>query len=404
MRTKPDWTLILLSAFVEYCLIYIFLVPFDSTENQWTFAVPLSILTATTLAVYLLIRSVIKKDIFVLYFIVAVGVFFLGLALGLSLFLSFISSVLLFWRMMDALNGLTYKRLWIILIVSASASIFFAFTFGMVRPGFKDPFLFLVVLLIQAAAAYILYLLQNVKSFKAGTHLTVFLITVFGGIGVMAALLRYVGPYIAAAVRYVLLGASMALFYIIGLIFALFSALIGDTSKFKQIEKSLTGKTNKKGLEYSNQYYNPHQWDWLGIVLLIVVAIAVFYILRRRWMARKKLKPGFRQTVVAKHSAVEKGSNSFLKRRYKAPKNPVRQLLFQLQMKLRKSNDGRSGSETVEEWLERLPTGPEDKSVITNAYQKVRYGNQPISQSEVNTYNQAIKDLIKKIKEKRADE
>ncbi|MGV3487925.1 MAG: hypothetical protein ACO1OC_04990 [Tuberibacillus sp.] len=78
------------------------------------------------------------------------------------------------------------------------------------------------------------------------------------------------------------------------------------------------------------------------------------------------------------------------KRKLRAPKDPVRQELYQLEKRLNKTPYARMTNDTVNTWLKRLPGSDMEKSIISSIYEKVRYGYKHITSHEWESYRLSL--------------
>jgi hypothetical protein len=88
----------------------------------------------------------------------------------------------------------------------------------------------------------------------------------------------------------------------------------------------------------------------------------------------------------------------------KAPVNKTRKLFFNFEKKLMKTVMARTPAKTIEEWFGQLQGADEHKEIVMRLYQKVRYGNEELSDAEFAQYKQSFKQLQKeKYEKKKAD-
>ncbi|WP_237458668.1 hypothetical protein [Pontibacillus yanchengensis] len=71
------------------------------------------------------------------------------------------------------------------------------------------------------------------------------------------------------------------------------------------------------------------------------------------------------------------------------PNEPVRQLFFDFEAFAHKKGFGRKQSETIEDWFERLDAPYADGAL----YQKVRYGEETLTENEVKTFKEDLSSL-----------
>ncbi|OZM57567.1 hypothetical protein CIB95_04130 [Lottiidibacillus patelloidae] len=79
----------------------------------------------------------------------------------------------------------------------------------------------------------------------------------------------------------------------------------------------------------------------------------------------------------------------------KPPVNKTRRLFFNFEKKLMQTVMARTPSKTIEEWFGHLEGADEHKAIVMRLYQKVRYGNEDLSDAEFAQYKQSFKQLQK---------
>lgn len=81
-------------------------------------------------------------------------------------------------------------------------------------------------------------------------------------------------------------------------------------------------------------------------------------------------------------------------RAQKRTMHPARKMVYQFEKKLAKREFGRRPYETIEEWLRRI-----QMDVDIYVYQKVRYGEQDVTQKELESLENDIKEMERKLEE-----
>ncbi|WP_404408849.1 hypothetical protein [Jeotgalibacillus malaysiensis] len=78
------------------------------------------------------------------------------------------------------------------------------------------------------------------------------------------------------------------------------------------------------------------------------------------------------------------------------PNHVIRKEMLKLEKKAQKKNAGRLKSETVREWFTRLNL--QQAEVFAGIYEKIRYADEELTESEYKSFEQFVKDFEKRIK------
>lgn len=390
IKSKPIDLLICL--LIESLLVFMVLVPFSGGSNPWLFIKPFSVLLAIAVVLFLIFQYIFKWDNFVLYFLIAVVVFGVGIVLGLSIIFSMITAMFLLWRVTDALNGNTLSHLWMIYVVIVGVTFLYIILVGLLDSGFPHLSRYIIFFFTETFLTVLSHFFQVQRLGKFGTKMSASYSMTFGGIIVIALIFAGVGPYISKALRFILEWLGIIIFFVVQALLSFFH----KNSDLDKIWKNITkgrDETHKQTdqLAHLSKYHTPESFTIIGIIVAIIVGLIVFFYLKKKWH-----RDGHRKRRLNLHQQAFTGemNNSIVyggkKRKVKPPKDPVRLALFQLQKKLFKQTEGRIGFETLGEWLGRLPGTDQQASIIRTIYEKVRYGKKTIQPEELKAYQQAV--------------
>jgi hypothetical protein len=406
IKLKP--TDILVSILMESLLIYLSLVPFGGGDNPWLFAKPFAIMLAASLVLFAVFQLLMKWDSFTLNFIASLAVFALGLALGLTIIISFLTAMFLLWRLTDALNGNTLNHLWIVYMVTLCLSFLYIIFLGVLNMDFPHRSWFIILFFIQTFLTVLLHFLQVAKNGQFGKKMSTSYTLTFGGIILIALLFAGIGPFVSKILGFVIAWIGLAVFYVVQFFWRLIMAISSRNfeSIFKEMKKAndqQADKTHK--LAEASIYHQMNHNTIIGVIFVIIVGLIVFFYLRKKWHRdgnRKVSKDIHRQAFNGEMKrSIGWGGK---KAKIKAPKDRVRLEIFQLQKRWAEQKEGRIGYETMGEWLGRIPSLGREFSIIRKIYEKVRYGKKAIDEAEWNRYHQAmttVKEQIKKPEKKK---
>ena len=125
---------------------------------------------------------------------------------------------------------------------------------------------------------------------------------------------------------------------------------------------------------------------------VVISGLIIFFAIK----AYKKVKKPLRQlesSNLVTYSHVDdmitrQNFLSTLKRRYTKPQDPIRRIVFDFERKAIRLEKGRKPFETIEEWLRRI-----GYNANLEIYQKARYGEEEVSNKEVNELKIELKKL-----------
>ncbi|MUV38298.1 hypothetical protein JNUCC1_02136 [Lentibacillus sp. JNUCC-1] len=126
----------------------------------------------------------------------------------------------------------------------------------------------------------------------------------------------------------------------------------------------------------------------LGAILLAILLIYVYRTIRRRFMTDESDTQSSALVTYTAENAGKDKQNVFTKlNRFfnRQPSHPVRKMIFQFERKAEKTGNGREPSETLQEWFKRVSL-----DVDVSAYEKVRYGEVDVSETEIKQLREAL--------------
>lgn len=141
---------------------------------------------------------------------------------------------------------------------------------------------------------------------------------------------------------------------------------------------------------------SPIEWIFWGLVIC-----AFIFVFMKFYRKRTELKNASDRNPEPESFHVAMKGSKRKRRREKPPEDKVRRRFYQLQNSLAQKEYGRRASESVSDWFARLDFPASEKATVADAYRKVRYGGEILSEKEQGNYEQAVKTLIQKAKERK---
>ncbi|QOR68322.1 hypothetical protein IM538_09575 [Cytobacillus suaedae] len=136
-------------------------------------------------------------------------------------------------------------------------------------------------------------------------------------------------------------------------------------------------------------------WTVLAILSIIVIAVIAFMLARKRMIrSEEAVAAGIPFSMATGNAGLSE--QSWFKKRKDAPSEKVRRLVLELETHAAKKGRGRFVYETVEEWLRREKFL--DRNLVS-AYEKVRYGEEQLSETE----NAQCDVIVKQLKSQMRD-
>ncbi|MFA1819120.1 hypothetical protein ACDX78_02755 [Virgibacillus oceani] len=139
----------------------------------------------------------------------------------------------------------------------------------------------------------------------------------------------------------------------------------------------------------------------LMAVSLLIVIILVLWIWKNRYSRFDKIKQNESVSYSSEELDLHSPSSSFSQwrnRLFNKPVHPVRKMVYQFERTAAKHQMGRRRSETIEAWLKRI-----GMVVDFNVYQKVRYADADVSESEAKELKEKIKKMENWMEQKDRD-
>ncbi|TCT15288.1 hypothetical protein EDD68_1376 [Melghiribacillus thermohalophilus] len=142
-----------------------------------------------------------------------------------------------------------------------------------------------------------------------------------------------------------------------------------------------------------------------GVILMVMAIIGVFVYFYRKRMSVYMSSPEQSHSVLQRFTPKE-GQNRhhqkglFRNRFRQKPDHPVRKWFYEFEQFTQKHGLGRRLSETIEEWFARIGFSPESVSI----YQKVRYGDQTLTEEEIEQFRDNLDSLKRQVLEQKEEE
>jgi hypothetical protein len=371
-------------------LFYVLLQQGGSWLDLALYAVALLPIIAVSGALYIYKTSLFKLTLVCTVLISALSFWFLTS----SILFSSILAIVIAWRSLENWQDPFKTDLEIILSISAIFALLLSFFF---KDGFTVMYgavwlQFMLMLAIKMTVHYF----KNADGEKVWRDFSVplFLVALSG---VVFALL---GP-LKQFIYWVLDGILFLMYYVVAVplwkLFSLLAVPIAYLIKlFKKDDeegKLEVGK-NEEILELKPQEFaNDYSLLWWSIAALLVL-IVVIYIWRKKLLFNLRADAALTGNVSALTSSDINGS-AFGKKRWLQPKDRTRKKFLHFEKTMDKRGYGRLPGESAPLWFERLKLSGDDAESVLQAYEKVRYGEEEITNDEFSLYAKAIKNFEK---------
>ncbi|MFB9974497.1 DUF4129 domain-containing protein [Allobacillus sp. SKP2-8] len=139
---------------------------------------------------------------------------------------------------------------------------------------------------------------------------------------------------------------------------------------------------------------------YIIIGIFLIIGVTFYYRYRNRFIRRDSKiavdEKTYSETEKSPFLFSEKKKNS----KKNIPKNEIRKAFFELERWAAKHQLGRYYDETVEQWLQRLQLDPNRYTDAIHLYQKVRYGEQNVTEDQKRHYTDQLTDLKNTLKQK----
>src|SRR5699024_2482846 len=186
-------------------------------------------------------------------------------------------------------------------------------------------------------------------------------------------------------------------------IVVLIASVIGQILHLLVQDRSWSNNAEiEESMPLAGEYYNELESESLieiiapyviiGVSLVIVTLIIILAIkLSKKMMKPLKQMPA---SNLVSYSHIDKGMSTTkdilksFRKRFTKPRDPIRRLVFDFERRTIRLEKGRKPFETIEEWLRRI-----GYSANLDIYQKVRYGEEKVSNKEVNELKIELKKI-----------
>jgi hypothetical protein len=136
-------------------------------------------------------------------------------------------------------------------------------------------------------------------------------------------------------------------------------------------------------------------WTVLTVIAIVIITIIVIILAKKRMVKQVEVvASGIPYPMEVDNTGLSE--QSWFKKRNNAPSEKVRKLVLELETHAAKKGRGRFGYETVEEWLNRERFLDKD---LVSSYEKVRYGEEELTDSE----NAKCDAIVKQLKSQMRD-
>ena len=264
----------------------------------------------------------------------------------------------------------------------------------------KNPSIHLLFLLLSLFLVTIILtiVMTSRNRFQLSQRLKIiYTLSVAGGFVVVCI------PYLAKALRSLF---SIGMYGLTSVLSRGFSELYPIIEVDKEKEERLNRLTSSFGennevekLQNTEYTINNYLYSGLIIFMLLVFAMIIFYLIKRRKTMQLELK-GKRMGGMDNQfnkSILERNKLSSAK--IAPPFNkPVRMLVYNFEKKMKGVHQRKHG-ESFYEWLNRIHSSNKElNSELSGIYEKARYGEEEILKKDVNFFNEGLKQIKKQLK------
>jgi hypothetical protein len=262
------------------------------------------------------------------------------------------------------------------------------------------PFILFVIIIFGYIASH-LAVVQKSERKQFDNKLSVYFI---GLLAAGAGLLFLLFDGIRSIIVFAFQGILDVIASIIASMAQLFSFLEPQEMEMRELEEG--DARENRAAEYWNEEGGPSFIEIITPYVLIAIAllflsILLFWI----WKNRNKRFDKVEQNESVSYSTAELETNpsaGYFNRWRKMfshkPAHPVRKMVYQFERTAAKHQMGRRRSETIEDWMERIGL-PFDFTI----YEKVRYADAYVSESEANKLKEQIREMEKVMEEKKKE-
>ena len=378
----------------EVIVVYFLLVPFFIYYNFLPFGKYL-IVAALVHILFSLLRLVMESYLSLLIVVPAVG-FAANAWLGFPVFLACLAAVIFYWRIAE--HQKEADKHYDVTLLSVSL------TLVLVEVIFTYDDKIIWMAMIQIVIFTSGYWLSQLTAQKRSVKLVELkVLALYLSLSVSAGLLFWI---MYSGIRFSLSGLwtwgtrgvvflISALLYLAGIRSSFTNEGDSSRSAFSMDTPPLT-LTEKKSVkdllsETTNSVSSIHQTVWI-ILLGLVLILAAYVLFRRKLMSQESFEhqesTGSEAASVTYYPLKETPGYTY-SYDHRPPEQYVRKEVFQLESLAREKGKGRKPSETLQNWLRRLRVD----EVVIELYEKVRYGEQPLSSQEKKVFTEAVRQL-----------
>ncbi len=310
-----------------------------------------------------------------------------------SLLLSILISIVLMWRSAENWNDLFKTDLELIFGISAVLTLILSL---FLKDGFTVMYgavwtQFMLMLLIKMTLHYFKNDSIRIVMKDFAVPLTL--------IGLSGVILAVLGP-LKQLIYWILDGVFFILYYILAVplwkLFSLLPPLIQMIKKLfntKEGGKMELGKQPEDILEQ-----RPETMTESPMLLYTTIAILIIIVLFFLWKKRNVFN---NQSSLLLNGNISVLDNSYAnspligKKRWLQSKDRTRKKFLHFEKAMDKKGFGREPGESAVNWFQRLDLSGNDADSVLDTYEKVRYGEENISDEEYNQYVSALKKFEK---------
>lgn len=311
-----------------------------------------------------------------------------------SILFSVILAVIITWRSSENWQDPFKTDLEIILTISAVFALVFSFFF---KDGFTVMYgavwiQFMLMIAIKMTVHYF----KNSDGDKVWRDFSVplFLVALSG------VVFAFLGP-LKQFIYWVLDGVLFLMYYIVAVplwkLFSLLAIPIAYLIKlFKKDDEN--GKSELRIKEeileqQPREFVNDFSLLWWTVAAILVL-IVFLYIWKKKLLFNNRADAALTGNVSALTSSDLNGS-AFGKRRWLQPKDRTRKKFLHFEKTMDKRGYGRLPGESAPLWFERLKLSCDEAESVLQVYEKVRYGEEEITNEDFSLYAKAIKKFEK---------
>jgi hypothetical protein len=310
-----------------------------------------------------------------------------------SILFSAIIAIILTWRSTENWQDPLKTDLEIILTISSVFALILSFFF---KEGFTVMYgAVWIQFMLMLATKMTVHYFKNSDADKVWKDFSVPLAVVV----LSSAIFVLLGP-LKQFIHWISDGVLFLVYYILAVpLWKLFSLLaIPIAYLLKLFKKDDDGNSEvgiaKEILEQQPQNFaNDYSLLWWTSIAILVL-IVVIYIWRKKLLFNFKQDALLTGNISAINSSDLKGS-VYGKRNWLQSKDRTRKKFLHFEKTMDKRGFGRLSGESAPLWFDRLKLSSNEAESVLQTYEKVRYGEEPVSDDEFSDYAKAIKKLEK---------